>query len=330
MRETQNGKEVSLRYVVYGYIRSREYSTPQAARNETLKKIQSDYGRRKLKLSRLYAAFNLAVKMLDYDLLINIAMQLAQVASANAKGDEYIRQSASLATKLGDRETSRRLFNDRSGWRGARNARLTVAYNFQGEYDEARIHQNRAIGWINWHAEKPKDDDFHNNVGPDEGDYAAVVFSSILSGEFEITNKNLSRLNLIFGLSICNQLVSLCEKKQLIDKVKILDDLAAFASSKECTSLALQVALLSKARALSRHQLKQISRATSSSAKNADTLGSSDSYDRDESHEGRITTAALTAIIVNSRQSSKRILELIKTKRPSSYEYNERHGPFRA
>ncbi|MEE9273441.1 MAG: hypothetical protein V3U57_09275, partial [Robiginitomaculum sp.] len=42
LRETQNGKEVSLRYVVYGYIRSREYSTPQAARNETLKKIQHD------------------------------------------------------------------------------------------------------------------------------------------------------------------------------------------------------------------------------------------------------------------------------------------------
>ena len=292
--------------------------------------IQSDYGRRKLKLSRLYAAYNLAVSINNYDLLINITMQLAQVASANAKGDEYIRQSASLATKLGDRETSRRLYNDRSGWRGARNARLTVAYNFLDEHDEAKIHQSRTIGWINWHAEKPSDDNFRQYDGPDAGDYAAVIFSAIISGEWEVANRNLSRWSFQFGLSICNELVSLCEQKQIIDNVKILDDLASFASSKKCTSLALQVSLLSTAKTLSNIQLKRISRAASSIANKATKIDASDSHDRDKSHEGYITSAALTAVIVNSRQSSNRLLSLIKTKRPSSYRYNERHGPFRA
>src|SRR4051794_29176618 len=86
--------------------------------------IQSDFGRRRLRLARLNAAFKLAVRGGNLDRVLGVTMQLAQVAAANSRGDQYIRSSPSLAVILGDPDAYRRLFNDRSGWRGARDARL--------------------------------------------------------------------------------------------------------------------------------------------------------------------------------------------------------------
>ena len=47
--------------------------------------IQTEFGKRRLKLVRLQAAFSLAVKQDDFDLLLQLAMQMAQVASANSR-----------------------------------------------------------------------------------------------------------------------------------------------------------------------------------------------------------------------------------------------------
>ena len=127
--------------------------------------IQSDFGRRRLTLARLNAAFKLAVKDDDLDRVLGVTMRLAQVAAANSRGDAFIRRSPSLAVILGDPDAYRRLFNDRSGWRGARDARLTVAHTFSNEVEEAEIHCDRAIGWINWNARQPRDERDSHTLG---------------------------------------------------------------------------------------------------------------------------------------------------------------------
>ncbi|RLA44109.1 MAG: hypothetical protein DRR42_20875, partial [Gammaproteobacteria bacterium] len=294
------------------------------------KSIQSEYGRRRLRLARLYAAFTLAVRDTDFDRVLSLSMQLSQVASANAKGDQFIRRSISLATILGDRDASRRLFNDRSGWRGARDSRLTVAYGFLGENEEANIHQNRAIGWINWYYQNEKDDDPVNRSGPDASDFAAVVFLSILNDEYVRADQNLANWNLRFALSVAKTVVSLCEQHEALTGSSLLQELAAFASSKKCHSIAMQVSLLSSQCRLTSKQLKGVARAASTLTQKTVSASSDQSYDHEKSLQAAVAQAAVAAIISNSRQSSARILSLSEQEKPLRYDYGDRHGTGRA
>lgn len=292
--------------------------------------IQSEYGRRRLQLSRLNAAFKLAVKDGDFDRVLSLTMQLAQVASANTKGDQFIRQSPALAAILGDGDASRRLFTDRSGWRGSRNARLSIAYSFSEEPEEANIQQNRAIGWINWYYQSKKNDGRMDRSGPDTSDFAAVVFVNILNDNHKIADNNLSIWNFRFALSVAQSVVTLCEQYELSTGNEILQSLIAYASNKTCGSLALQIALLSSQAGLSTKDYKSISRAASVLSQAANLEKTTRGYSYERRLQEDVTNAALTSILSNSKQSGARILKLAEHERPLSYEYGERHGPDRA
>lgn len=138
--------------------------------------VQSDFGRRRLTMARLRAAFRLAVAEDDFDRSLDLSMRLAQLTTAHTRGDEFIRSSPALATVLGDSDSYRRLFADRSWWRGARSARLTIAHRFAGDVEEAQIQFDSAVRWINWHIEQPHDEWGHDRDGPEIDDYAAVLF----------------------------------------------------------------------------------------------------------------------------------------------------------
>ncbi len=287
--------------------------------------IESDHGRRRLRLARLYAAFSLATREKDLDRVLSLTMQLSQVASANARGDNFIRNSPSLATILGDSDASRRLFNDRTGWRGARDARLIVAYSFTDELDEARIHQNRAIGWINWYLNKDDETKRFNSSGPEASDIAAVMFLSVLKNEFSSFNRNIRIWPFKFALSAIEELITLCAQHEESNGSDALQKLAKFAASKNCLSLSLQIGLLSKECGLSKGRLKAVSRAASALSQRRKVVPQ-DNYDFEMELQGDFGGAAMKSLIVNSRQSAKRLLKLYRYRRPSSYDYGDRHG----
>lgn len=177
--------------------------------------IQFEFGRRRLTLARLRAAFKLAVVGKDYDRILNVVMRLAQAATANMRGDEFIRRSPALAVKLGDPDAQRRLFADRSGWRGARSARLTISHSFSGDQEEALIQRESTIRWINWHVEQPREERPHDRKGPGVSDFAAVLFQTTLQGGFENVDRNLARWNFRFSLSTSDELLRLLEQYEL-------------------------------------------------------------------------------------------------------------------
>ncbi|TPG53738.1 hypothetical protein [Ewingella americana] len=288
--------------------------------------IETEYGRRKLKLTRLYAAFSLAIRDDNLDRVLSLTMQLSQVASANARGDQFIRRSPALATILGDSDASRRLFNDRSGWRGGRDARLIVAYSFTDELDEARIHQNRAIGWINWHLNNDDETKRFDRSGPEASDVAAVMFLSVLKNEYSSFNRNIQIWSFKFGLSVIEELITLCAQHEVSNGSEALQTLAKFAASKRCLSLTLQIGLLSKECGLSKSQLKAVSLATSLLSQSYKNKVPEDNSDYKMELQGAIAGAAMDSLIVNSRQAAKRLLKLYRHRRPSSYDYGERHG----
>jgi hypothetical protein len=288
--------------------------------------LESEYGRRRLKLARLYAAFSLATRDKDLDRVLSLTMQLSQVASANARGDQFIRRSPALATILGDSDTSRRLFNDRSGWRGARDTRLIVAYCFSDELDEARIHQNRAIGWINWHLHNDDETKRFERSGTEASDIAAVMFLSVLKNEFSSFNQNIKLWRFKFALSVIEELITLCAYHEASNGSEALQTLVEFAASKKCLSLTLQIGLLSKEYGLSKSQLKAVSRATSSLSQRYKKKVPEDNSGYEMELQGAIAGAAICSIFVNSKQSAKRLLKSYLCRRPSSYDYGERHG----
>lgn len=288
--------------------------------------IESEYGRRRLKLARLYAAFSLATRDRDFDRALRLTMQLSQVASANARGDQFIRRSPELASILGDSDTSRRLFNDRSGWRGARDARLVVAYCLSGDLDEARIHQNRTIGWINWYLHSDDEKQRLDRSGPEASDVAAVMFLGVLENKFSKFNRNIQLWRFRFAVSVIEELITLCALHETSNESTALKTLAKFAASKRCLSLALQVGLMSKECGLSRKQIRAVSRAASSLAQRYKKKVPTDTLDYEMELQDTIARAAVTSIVVNSKQSAKRLFKLYWHRRPSSYDYGERHG----
>ena len=319
--------EALPRFLVITNDSNRAYQL--ASSSEFPASIQSEYGRRRLKLARLYAAYTLAVKDKNFDQVLSLSMRLAQVAAANARGDEFIRRAPALATMLGDADASRRLFNDRSGWRGARNARLAIAYSFSEEMEEAIIHQNRAIGWINWNSENKKSTRSSGNSSPDIQDFAAILFISVLQKDYEIADKNLTHWDLRFALDVCGHMIMLSKQYEVTTGINVLNGLADYASNKHCASLALQVSLLANANTLTLKKYKRLARSASTLCQKAKDVFSDNHHDLENVLEGNITNAAFTALIRNSRQSATRILGIVNPLRPSTHDYDDQHGPSR-
>ncbi len=289
--------------------------------------VQSEFGRRRLTLARLRAAFRLAVAGDDFDRVLGLSMRLAQAATANIRGDKFIRNSPALAILLGDADSYRRLFADRSGWRGARSARLTVAHRFAGDAEEAKIQCESTVRWINWHIAQPRDEMHRDRTGPEVDDYAPVLFQHAAEGEFSTVDRNLARWNTFFSLSASDELLQLLELLDQENGTTVLADFVSFATSDQCTSQALKLRLISRPRYLSRPQVKVLAKAigTPTSAEDDEDEGFS-IEPPEQGNSGDIVQAALTTLIYSSRAAATAIIRHAPLTRPSAYDYGERYG----
>ena len=290
--------------------------------------VQSEFGRRRLLLMRLRAAFRLSVAAGDFDRILNLAMRLAQVTTANMRGDEFIRRSPALAVKLGDPDAQRRLFADRSGWRGARSARLTISHSFAGDAEEAMIQRESTIRWINWHAQSQKKDPPHDRVGPETADFAAASFASVLHGDLDMVDSNLTRWTVRFSLSVSEALLTLLDQLKLTTGDEALAKLVEFAASDRCKSAALKISLLKRPRYITRAQAKALSaslKAFPAQDKRIDREVHSFG-EEDRSIAGDITQAAFTALLMCSPSVGASLIRSVPKLRPSGYDYSERYG----
>lgn len=288
--------------------------------------VQSEFGRRRLTLARLRAAFRLAVAEDDFDRVLGLSMRLSQAATANMRGDEFIRRSPALAVVLGDADSNRRLFADRSGWRGARSARLTIANCIAGDAEEAQIQCESTIRWINWHIAQSHEKAHRDRETLEVSDYTAVLFQRVTEREFNTVDRNLARWNDRFSFLASGELLQLLELFDQAGDTTILKDFVSFAASAECTSQALKLLLLTRPRYIDRSQVKQLVKTigTSASVENVEDEGLSIEPERGSRSD--IAHAALTALLYSSRAAATAIIRNSPMGRPSSYNYGERHG----
>jgi hypothetical protein len=294
--------------------------------------VQSEFGRRRLTLARLRAAFRLAVAEDDFDRVLGISMRLAQVATANMRGDEFIRSSPALAIVLGDADSYRRLFSDRSGWRGARSARLTVAHHFAGDIEEAQIQCGSTVRWINWHIEQRGDRKHRDRTGPEVDDYVAVLFQHVAEGRFDTVDRNLARWNDRFSLSASDELLAMLALFDEANDKTILADFVSFAASDKCMSRALKLRLLSRPRYLGRQEVKALAKAVKTSAPADENNEKNEAFstESDQADGGDIVQAALTMLFYGARATAVAIIRKTPLTRPSAYNYGERYGNSRA
>jgi hypothetical protein len=288
--------------------------------------VQSEYGRRRLMLARLRAAFRLAVAEDDFDRVLGLSMRLAQVTTANMRGDGFIRSSPALAIVLGDPDSYRRLFADRTGWRGARSARMTVAHRFAGDVEEAQIQCESTVRWINWHIEQPRNERRRDRPVPGAKDYAAVLFQRVVEEEFSTVDGNLVRWNHRFSLSVSNELVELLELFDHANGTTVLANFVSFAASSGCASHALKLRLLSRGRYLSKQQVKSLARAIGAATLSGHDEDEGFSTEREQGNHDEIVQAALTTLFYSSRAAAARIIRHAPLTRPSAYNFGERYG----
>ena len=292
--------------------------------------VQSDFGRRRLTLVRLRAAFRLAVVEDDLDRVLDLSMRLAQAATANLRGDEFIRSSPALAIVLGDADSNRRLHADRSGWRGARNARLTIAHRFAGDTEEAEIQCESTVRWINWLVAQPHDDKHRDRSGPEVKDFVAVLFQHSVESKFDVVDRNLASWSERFSLSVSGQLLQLLELFDQANSTSALADFVSFAVSEECKSQALKLRLLSLSCYLNRRQVKVLARAIVTPA-SADH-DKNDGFSAESKRGGcdHVVQAALTALLNSSRAAAAAIMRHASLNRPSAYDFSERYSHSKA
>lgn len=283
--------------------------------------VHSVYEKYRIKKFRLKAAFSLATNEQNLDQVLKLALYLSQVVSANTRGDLFIRNSPSLATILGDTNVSRRLFGDSYRRKGPGHARLIVHYCFLGDLEEALIHQDKVIKWIIGYQRKSQRKKHYAGPKPSKFDFAAVLFLDVLKNDFSKINFNVTKRNINSVLQVLDELISFCSLHEKYNSSDVLKRLTKFATSKDCTAFTLQIALLSNEWGLSNSEIRALTRAASKFSNHSNLLIEDTVTPDDFKHERDLTEAALTSLMINSRNSSKQILKPVQLRRPPSYFY---------
>ena len=153
--------------------------------------VTSTVGKRNIRYARLKAATLHAAIKTDYDRLVRLLVELSTIAVVDQRGAHYILEHPDLAVALNDADTMRRLFETRSGWPGARHARLAIANTLAGDTEEAYRHVFAADEWVDheWrNREYRRREDSYERL-----DIAALAFFMITNDRVENAVPYLSR-----------------------------------------------------------------------------------------------------------------------------------------
>ena len=142
--------------------------------------ITSTVGKRNIRYARIKSAVLHAANKQDYNQLVRLMVELSTVAAVDERGGEYILNSPDLVVTAKDADSMRRFFETRTGWPGARHARLTIANTFAGDSGDAYRHARAADEWLDTTDGPIKKSDRSHR--PESLDSAAIPFLLICEG----------------------------------------------------------------------------------------------------------------------------------------------------
>jgi len=166
--------------------------------------VTSSVGKRNIRYARLKAATLHAALRADYDRLVRLLVELSTVAAVDQRGADYILGHPELVVAAKDEDASRRLFETRSGWPGARHSRLVIANVLSGDSDEAHRHAFAAHEWLQ-HARRTSDR-AQRDQRPEREDIAANPLFLMVEGRVELAAAYLRGWHDWYAFEVCEHL----------------------------------------------------------------------------------------------------------------------------
>ncbi len=164
--------------------------------------ITSTVGKRNVRSARLKAATLHAAINQDYNRLVRLLVELSTVAAGDQRGVNYILDHPDLVVAATDVDSTRRLFEARTGWPGKRHARLAIANTLSGEYEEATRHAVATNEWID-HERRTAGDNRRLTSRPECPDIAAIPFFLISQGRAQDAARFLGTWRDWYAYEVC-------------------------------------------------------------------------------------------------------------------------------
>lgn len=207
--------------------------------------ITSTVGKRNIRYARLKAAVLHAAIKEDHNGLVRLLVELSTIAAVDQRGADYILDYPDLVIAAQDVDATRRLFEIRTGWPGARHARLAIANSLAGQSGEAYRHARMAQEWIDHYHRTDHD---VNERRPERPDIAAIPFFLLCEGRpddavnvmrgwrdwyaYEVSEYVIRYFNLATSL----QPISSTHFETFVDALTDVGPLAATLSFHECSA----------------------------------------------------------------------------------------------
>lgn len=147
-------------------------------------KITSTMGKRNIRYARIKAAVLHAAIKRDHNYLVRLLLELSTIAAGDQRGADYILDYPDLVVASKDIDSTRRLFETRTGWPGTRHARLAIANSLSGASEEAYRHANLTDEWID-HYRRTDREERMDRAHPERSDIAAIPFFLICEGRID-------------------------------------------------------------------------------------------------------------------------------------------------
>ena len=137
--------------------------------------ITSTVGKRNIRHARIKAAVLHAAIKGDYNRLVQLIVELSTLAAVDQRGTSFILDYPDLVVAAHDVDAKRRLFETKTGWPGARHARLAIANSLAGDFEEAYRHAIATDEWFDYYRRDDRDNR-PDHPRPEACDVAAVPF----------------------------------------------------------------------------------------------------------------------------------------------------------
>lgn len=171
--------------------------------------ITSTVGKRKIRYSRVRAATLYAAINKDYDGLVRLLAELSMIEAVDQRGTGYIVGHPELVAMAGDVDSMRRLFETKSGWPGARHARLAIAYILLGDDEEASRHLIAANEWIKNYRHAGQNT-LQDESGPDPANIASIPFGLLSQGRPKDAARYMRGWRDWYAYQVCARLFDYC------------------------------------------------------------------------------------------------------------------------
>ncbi|MGE4157689.1 MAG: transcriptional regulator [Planctomycetota bacterium] len=282
--------------------------------------ITSAIGKRNVRYSRLKSATLHAAQKKDYNSLVRLLLELSTIAAVDERGRDYIRDHPDLIVAAQDMDAMRRLFETKTGWRGARHTRLAIVNTLSGDSDEASRHFHLGYEWIEHYRRESRDHEPRDHI-PEPTDIAAIPFFMISQGRCVDAMQYLNRWKDWYAYEICEHIFGYLRLSQSLRSKQSLrhNKFVSVLSSIGVLAAALSFNELSKAKC------KDLVAKLANRCKGAANLDLRDAIHRSRSNELQdgLRKSAAIALSLGMKSEAMAISMRVPHKRPNLWAFRD-------